>query len=209
MNFSEFNVEKNDFCENEVEAKELFSVACEGNLHKNKTNYKYIIPSTTFCGSPENSFFEEEFINLPLQSTTNGSSSTLRTEESIKPLDSVVTSVINSFIKRSNIGLKKYGTNLDRKDLSFLDWVQHAQEEHMDAILYLEKIKQMSVDLPPWYPTNGSSSTLPSQDTLRSEESVNTSIKIPPLFVYSPTLHSNKNVDMEEDCSYSFVPSNK
>ena len=39
--------------------------------------------------------------------------------------------------------MKKYGTNLDRTDLSILEWIQHAQEEHMDAILYLEKLKQL------------------------------------------------------------------
>ena len=55
--------------------------------------------------------------------------------------DSIVNSVINAFIGRSNIGLQKYGTTLDRDDLSVLDWIQHAQEEHMDAILYLEKLK--------------------------------------------------------------------
>jgi hypothetical protein len=52
-----------------------------------------------------------------------------------------VKTVIEKFIDRSDIGMKKYGTNLDRKDLSLLDWIQHAQEEHMDAILYLEKLK--------------------------------------------------------------------
>ena len=57
-------------------------------------------------------------------------------------LDSVVTSIINKFKSRAEFGQKKYGTNLDRKDLSVLDWIQHAQEEHMDAILYLEKLKQ-------------------------------------------------------------------
>ena len=56
--------------------------------------------------------------------------------------DSVVNTVIESFIKRSNIGLQKYGTTLDREDLKVLDWIQHAQEEHMDAILYLEKLKR-------------------------------------------------------------------
>ncbi len=56
--------------------------------------------------------------------------------------DSVVNTVIESFIKRSNIGLQKYGTTLDRDDLKVLDWIQHAQEEHMDAILYLEKLKR-------------------------------------------------------------------
>jgi len=55
--------------------------------------------------------------------------------------DSVVRSVINQFITRANIGYKKYGKTLDRDDLTLLEWVQHAQEEHMDAILYLEKIK--------------------------------------------------------------------
>ncbi len=57
-------------------------------------------------------------------------------------LDSVVTAVIQKFQQRAEVGQKKYGTNLDRTDLSVLDWIQHAQEEHMDAILYLEKLKQ-------------------------------------------------------------------
>lgn len=56
--------------------------------------------------------------------------------------DSCVKSVIEKFIERADFGMKKYGTNLDRTDLSLLDWVVHAQDEHMDAILYLEKIKK-------------------------------------------------------------------
>jgi hypothetical protein len=55
--------------------------------------------------------------------------------------DSVVLSVLQKFLERSAIGKQKYGTDLDRTDLSVLDWIQHAQEEHMDAILYLEKLK--------------------------------------------------------------------
>ena len=60
-----------------------------------------------------------------------------------KNTDSVVFSVIKQFKQRADFGMKKYGTNLDRKDLSVLEWIQHAQEEHMDAILYLEKLKQL------------------------------------------------------------------
>lgn len=56
--------------------------------------------------------------------------------------DSVVFSIIQKFKQRADFGMAKYGTNLDRTDLSVLDWIQHAQEEHMDAILYLEKLKQ-------------------------------------------------------------------
>jgi hypothetical protein len=57
--------------------------------------------------------------------------------------DSIVKSVIESFKQRSEIGILKYGKTLDRNDLTFLQWVQHAQEELMDAILYLEKLKQI------------------------------------------------------------------
>jgi hypothetical protein len=57
-------------------------------------------------------------------------------------LDSVVTSIIEQFTKRAQFGKAKYGTDLDRKDLSMLEWIEHAKQEHMDAILYLEKIKQ-------------------------------------------------------------------
>jgi hypothetical protein len=58
-------------------------------------------------------------------------------------LDTIVTSIIQKFAERAEMGKNKYGTDLDRTDLSMLDWIQHAQEEHMDAILYLEKMKQV------------------------------------------------------------------
>ena len=64
-------------------------------------------------------------------------------------MDSIVTSVIEKFKQRAEFGQKKYGTNLDRKDLSFLQWVNHAQEELMDGILYLEKMKQEAVNASP------------------------------------------------------------
>jgi hypothetical protein len=57
-------------------------------------------------------------------------------------LDSIVSSIISKFRDRAVMGKKKYGTDLDRTDLSIFDWIQHAQEEHMDAILYLEKLKK-------------------------------------------------------------------
>jgi hypothetical protein len=57
-------------------------------------------------------------------------------------VDSVVTSILQGFVNRAVFGKQKYGTDLDREDLSILDWIQHAQEEHMDAILYLEKLKK-------------------------------------------------------------------
>jgi len=61
-------------------------------------------------------------------------------------LDSVVTDVLHQFVARAKFGQLKYGTNLDRTDLSTLDWIQHAQEELMDGILYLEKLKQKTTN---------------------------------------------------------------
>jgi len=56
--------------------------------------------------------------------------------------DSIVAAVIQKFLQRSELGQQKYGTTLDRQDLKTLDWIQHTQEELMDGILYLEKLKQ-------------------------------------------------------------------
>ena len=55
--------------------------------------------------------------------------------------DSIVESVINQFKQRSEVGINKYNTTLDRNDLSTLDWIEHAKQEAMDFILYLEKLK--------------------------------------------------------------------
>ena len=59
-------------------------------------------------------------------------------------LDSVVSSVLNQFTTRALMGKAKYGVDLDRTDLTLLEWIEHAKQEHMDAILYLEKIKQIA-----------------------------------------------------------------
>lgn len=60
-------------------------------------------------------------------------------------MDSIVASIIKQFEDRSVAGKKKYGTDLDRQDLSLLEWIEHAKQEHMDAILYLEKLKQQFI----------------------------------------------------------------
>ncbi len=54
--------------------------------------------------------------------------------------DSVVESLIEKYKERSEVGIKKYGTTLDRDDLNTLDWLKHLQEELMDASLYIEKL---------------------------------------------------------------------
>lgn len=56
--------------------------------------------------------------------------------------DSIVQSVVNKFVDRAEMGFNKYNNTLDRKDLTTEEWINHALEEHMDAILYLTKLKE-------------------------------------------------------------------
>jgi hypothetical protein len=56
-------------------------------------------------------------------------------------VDSIVEQVKNNFDSRSRTGIEKYGTTLDRDDLTFIQWLTHLQEELMDATLYIEKLK--------------------------------------------------------------------
>jgi hypothetical protein len=51
-----------------------------------------------------------------------------------------VKNVLEKYTIRSNLGLLKYGTNLERNDLTQLQWLNHLQEELMDATLYIERI---------------------------------------------------------------------
>jgi hypothetical protein len=58
--------------------------------------------------------------------------------------DRYVQSVKEKFEQRSQTGIKKYNTTLEREDLDFLDWLNHLQEELMDATLYIEKLKDFA-----------------------------------------------------------------
>ena len=57
----------------------------------------------------------------------------------INQTDSVVDSIIDKFVERAIIGREKYGTDLDRQDLSLEDWLEHSLQEKMDDILYIQK----------------------------------------------------------------------
>ena len=54
--------------------------------------------------------------------------------------DAYVNNVLRKYVKRSDVGLEKYGTTLERNDLSEEDWLIHLQEELMDASLYIERL---------------------------------------------------------------------
>lgn len=54
-------------------------------------------------------------------------------------VDAVVEAVRSDLLNRSQIGIAKYGTTLDRTDLSLRDWLQHAYEETLDKANYLKR----------------------------------------------------------------------
>jgi hypothetical protein len=61
----------------------------------------------------------------------------------IKVTDSIVDSIIDQFIQRATVGKQKYGTDMDRHDLSLEDWLEHSIQEKMDDLLYMQKTLQM------------------------------------------------------------------
>jgi hypothetical protein len=63
-------------------------------------------------------------------------------EKTIKFRDPVVERVVDKFVGRSDVGYKKYGVTLDKDPSEMLEWLNHLQEELMDAILYLQKSKE-------------------------------------------------------------------
>jgi hypothetical protein len=63
--------------------------------------------------------------------------------QSNEHFDSVVNDVVNKYKDRANTGLQKYNTTLDREDLTELQWLNHLQDELMDASLYVQKLKQI------------------------------------------------------------------
>lgn len=62
-----------------------------------------------------------------------------------KLTDTIVESVIAKFKQRSEVGISKYGKTLDRTDLNYKDWLNHIQEELMDAVLYCERLRKESL----------------------------------------------------------------
>jgi hypothetical protein len=56
-------------------------------------------------------------------------------------VDKNVDNVITQLRAREQKGMIKYGVNTERTDLTTLEWLQHLQEELMDACVYIEKLK--------------------------------------------------------------------
>ena len=57
--------------------------------------------------------------------------------------DPVVERVVDKFVSRSDVGFAKYGVTLRDDPSNMFAWLNHLQEELMDAVLYLQKAKEV------------------------------------------------------------------
>ena len=55
--------------------------------------------------------------------------------------DSIVKSINEKLVDRAEVGYGKYGHTMDRDDLTEVEWITHAQEELLDMLLYMEKLR--------------------------------------------------------------------
>ena len=60
--------------------------------------------------------------------------------------DKIIKDVIEKFKERSDVGYKKYGVTLHDDEPSLHKWLNHLQEELMDAINYIQKLKMETSD---------------------------------------------------------------
>ena len=57
--------------------------------------------------------------------------------------DPIIEKVVDQLVSRSDVGFNKYKVTLDGDNSSLLTWLQHLQEELLDAANYVEKIKSV------------------------------------------------------------------
>jgi hypothetical protein len=69
------------------------------------------------------------------------------TKQEIEFRDPVVQSVVNKFVDRSDVGFAKYGKTLRDDSSDVFAWLNHLQEELMDATLYLQRLKEEITNL--------------------------------------------------------------
>jgi len=68
------------------------------------------------------------------------------TKKEIQFRDPVVERVVNKFVTRSDVGYAKYGITLEDDKSNIFQWLNHLQEELMDAVLYLQKLKETTTE---------------------------------------------------------------
>lgn len=57
-------------------------------------------------------------------------------------MNPILVAVKERLEKQTEKGIKKYGTTVNPDDYDIIGWIEHTQDELIDAIVYLETLKQ-------------------------------------------------------------------
>lgn len=60
--------------------------------------------------------------------------------------NAILTQVLDVLVEQTNKGVEKYGETVNPDSLETIDWLNHAIQEHADAIVYLTVLKQKLVE---------------------------------------------------------------
>lgn len=75
-----------------------------------------------------------------------------RIQKEGESMSSIEEKVIAEIRQRAKKGEAKYGTTMDRGDLSLKEWLQHLKEEMMDGVIYTQKIIHVLENLEKSFP---------------------------------------------------------
>lgn len=75
------------------------------------------------------------------ESPDGGKTVRAREAREVPVMDSNVKAVQEMLQSRMETGYNKYGTTTERTDIDLLGWLQHLQEELLDAAVYVQRLK--------------------------------------------------------------------
>jgi hypothetical protein len=105
---------------------------------------KYFKSETPICDKHADmgGFFVPRHIAAQLERELHAALKRATTEavKTMRPA-SIEDKVIDRIRERQATGRAKYGTTMERTDLDLQQWLQHLQEELLDAAVYVEKLK--------------------------------------------------------------------
>ena len=138
MNIKDFNFKHFKKMKKEKEKKQEMYVKCIDN----KFLEKYLTVGSTYkvisrYVDPNGNVMS--YLVLDDSGAHNHYSPGLVEPRSLSTKDPIVEQVKEMFDKRSEVGIKKYGTTLHDNNTD--DFLVHLQEELLDAILYIQKLK--------------------------------------------------------------------
>lgn len=80
---------------------------------------------------------------VAIPNAPSGASSLARSfEEGARSVNPILVAVKERLEKQTEKGIKKYGATVNPSDYDTIGWIEHAQDELIDAIVYLETLKQ-------------------------------------------------------------------